>query len=183
MSISTAPAAQLDALARATRSEYGTLGLRQIRRTDPASFQWVETYDRKGHLLAETDPMTNTTSYTYDLSNNLTKITDASSNVRNFTYDGMNRRLTAEDLHASGDGTYGTSTFTYDNAGNLTQKVDPKSQTVNYTYDALNRPLTEDYTGNAGTEITYAYDNCSNGKGQRRCNPGSSSGARYAPQR
>jgi YD repeat-containing protein len=46
-------------------------------------------------------------SYTYDLNNNLTKVNDASSNVRNFTYDGMNRRLTAEDLHASGDSTYG----------------------------------------------------------------------------
>jgi YD repeat-containing protein len=107
-----------------------------------------------------------TTTYAFDLKSNLATITDALGNIRVFTYDGMNRRLTSQDLHASSDGTYGTTTYTYDDAGNLTQKVDPIGQTVNYTYDSLNRPLTEDYTGNAGTEITYAYDTCANGKGR-----------------
>ena len=36
---------------------------------------------------------------------------------------------------------------------------------VNRTYDALNRMLTEDYTGQAGTEITNTYDSCTNGIG------------------
>jgi RHS repeat-associated protein len=107
-----------------------------------------------------------TTTYAYDFKNNLTKVTDASGNIRNFTYDGLNRRLTAEDLHAVGDATFGTTTYAYDLAGNLTQKVDPKLQTVNYTYDALNRPLTEDYTGQSGTEMSYTYDSCTNGIGQ-----------------
>jgi YD repeat-containing protein len=107
-----------------------------------------------------------TTTYAWDLNGSLTKLTDASGNVRNFTYDGLGRRLTAEDLHASGDGTFGSWTYSYDPASNLTQKVDPKSQTINLTYDALNRPLTEDYTGQAGTEVTYLYDSCANGKGR-----------------
>jgi YD repeat-containing protein len=107
-----------------------------------------------------------TTTYAWDLNGSLTKITDASGNVRNFTYDGLGRRLTAEDLHASGDGTFGSWTYSYDAASNLTQKVDPKSQTTNFTYDSLNRPLTEDYTGQAGTEVTYLYDLCANGKGR-----------------
>ena len=106
-----------------------------------------------------------TTTYTYDAANNLTNITDGASNVRNFTYDGLARRLSAQDLHASADATYGAWTYVYDDADNMTQQTDPKSQVVNRTYDALNRPLTEDYTGLAGTEVTYTYDTCRNGKG------------------
>src|SRR5262249_9184307 len=87
------------------------------------------------------------TKYTYNGLNALTKITDASGNVRNFTYDGLGRRLTAEDLHAPSDATFGTWTYTYDDAGNLTQVVDPKSQTINRTYDDLNRISTESLSG------------------------------------
>jgi RHS repeat-associated protein len=108
---------------------------------------------------------TNSTLYTYNGLGNLTNITDASGNVRNFTYDGLSRRLTAQDLHSTGDGTYGSYSYTYDDSNNLTQKVDPKSQTVNYSYDDINRPLTEDYTGANGTEVSYVYDSCLNGVG------------------
>ena len=109
---------------------------------------------------------TYTTTYAYDLNNNLTNLTDALGNVRNFTYDGLSRRLTAQDLHASGDGTFGTWTYSYDDSSNLTQTVDPNSQTVNYTYDDLNRVLTENYTGSSGTEQSYAYDFCLLGIGK-----------------
>jgi YD repeat-containing protein len=107
-----------------------------------------------------------TTTYTWDLNKNLTKITDALGNVRNFTYDGLGRRLTAEDLHAVGDGTFGSWSYGYDAAGNQTTLTDPKSQTINYSYDALSRKKTEDYTGQSGTEITYTYDTCNDGKGR-----------------
>lgn len=108
---------------------------------------------------------TYTTTYEYNGLGKLKKITDNASNLRNFTYDGLGRRLTAEDLHASADGSYGTWTYTYDDTGNITQTVDPKSQTVNYTYDDINRTLTEDYTGVANTEVTYVYDTGTNGIG------------------
>lgn len=107
-----------------------------------------------------------TTSYEYNGNNKLTKITDAATNERNFTYDGLGRRLTAQDLHGAADGTYGTWTYTYDDAGNVSSVVDPKSQTVDFTYDDTNRVLTENYTGGAGTEISYAYDSCSEGVGR-----------------
>ena len=105
------------------------------------------------------------TLYSYDAAGNLTKITDANGNVRNFTYDGLARRLTAEDLHAPSDGTFGTWNYHYDLSGNIASTTDPKSQEIDYTYDALNRPLTEDYTGGAGTEISYTYDSCTDGIG------------------
>lgn len=106
------------------------------------------------------------TSYTYDALNNLTKITDALANVRNFVYDGLSRIVSSEDLHTVADTTFGSTTYAYDVKGNLTARVDPKGQTVNWTYDALDRVLTEDFTGDAGTEIQYSYDNCTDGKGR-----------------
>lgn len=106
------------------------------------------------------------TFYDWNLNNKLTKITDASGNIRNFTYDGLERRTSAQDLHAPADLTYGTWNYTYDNAGNLTQSVSPNAATVNYTYDDINRILTENYTGAPGTEIGHVYDTCTNGIGK-----------------
>jgi YD repeat-containing protein len=105
-----------------------------------------------------------TTTYTRDLNKSLTNITDALGNIRNFTYDGLGRRLSAQDLHASTDTTFGSWSFSYDAANNLTSQTDPKNQTTNFTYDVLNRKLTEDYTGQSGTEISYTYDTCNDGK-------------------
>jgi len=104
-----------------------------------------------------------TTNYVYDGNNNLMKLTDANGNVRDFAYDGLSRRTSAEDLHTA-TSTFGTWTYTFDAAGNLTKQKDPKNQTTNFTYDALNRPLTEDFTGGAGTEVSYGYDTCAYGK-------------------
>ena len=124
------------------------------------------TYDAFGRLsqVVEHNAGSNyTTAYTYDGADNLTKITDALSNIRNFTYDGLARRLTAQDLHASADGTFGTWLYEYDDAGNLASSTDPKSQRINYIYDNVNRALTEDYAGQAGVETSYSYDACTEG--------------------
>src|SRR5262249_34535348 len=106
------------------------------------------------------------TTYAWDLNKSLTKITDASGNVHNFPYDGLGRRLTAEDLHAVADGTFGTWTYAFDAAGNLSSSTDPKNQTINYTYDVLNRKVTEDYSGQVGIEVSNTYDTCTNGVGR-----------------
>ncbi|MFA6172021.1 MAG: RHS repeat-associated core domain-containing protein [Patescibacteria group bacterium] len=127
---------------------------------------YKDAYDNLIQVDEHNATSTYSTYYQYNLLGNLTKITDALSNIRNFTYDALGRRLTAQDLHASGDGTYGTWTYTFDDSGNLTSKLDPKNQTVNYTYDDLNRALTENYTGSAGTEVAYGYDTCTYGKGR-----------------
>ena len=61
---------QVDALGRSTATRYGVPGKRQITHIDPGSNSWIETYDRKGHILAQQDPLTNITSYTYDTNGN-----------------------------------------------------------------------------------------------------------------
>ncbi len=126
---------------------------------------YKDAYDRLVQV-GEHGSTTLTTSYNYNGRGDLTKITDALGNIRNFTYDGLGQRLSAEDLHASADATFGTWNYTYDASGNLISQTDPKNQTVNYIYDGLNRQLSEDYTGAAGTDKTYSYDACLNGKGR-----------------
>jgi RHS repeat-associated protein len=136
--------------------------------TDPEGSVKDLSSDAYGNLVQVVEhnaTSTYTTAYEWNGLRKLTKITDAEANVRNFTYDGLSRRLTAQDLHDAGDGTFGTWTYAYDDAGSMTSSTDPKSQTVTLTYDDLNRPLTEDYTGSAGTEVSYFYDACTDGKG------------------
>ena len=147
--------------------------------TTNTDYQWMTTTtdpdgnikdylkDAFGNLtnVIEHSSSIGTTTYAYDALNYLATSTDALGNVRHFTYDGLGRRLSAQDLHAVGDGTFGTWTYTYDDAGNNTSQSDPKSQVVNRTYDALNRMLAENYTGQVGTEVTYTYDSCTHGIG------------------
>lgn len=135
---------------------------RTVTTTDAEGNEKDFSYDTYGNLVevVEYGDGSYTTEYEYDGNRNLTKITDAENNIRNFTYDGLSRRLTAEDIHDAGDGTFGTWTYVYDDAGNLISQIDPRSQTITFTYDDVNRVLTEDYAGQGGTEITYAYDSC-----------------------
>ncbi|MDB5255022.1 MAG: hypothetical protein JWL92_398 [Candidatus Nomurabacteria bacterium] len=150
--------------------------------TDPNSNvkkYYADAYSNLVKIEEINGASTYTTNYTWNLNKNLMNIADALGNVRNFIYDGLGRRLMAEDLHASSDTTFGTWSYAYDNAGNMTQSVSPKAATTNYTYDDTNRVLTEDYTGAVGTEITYAYDTCTQGIG-KLCTVTMSSGANTA---
>ncbi len=125
--------------------------------------------DARGQIISVVEHIATTTSthvYEYNGLGNLTKLTEEGGALRNFTYDGLGQRLTAEDLHGSSDTSFGTWTYTYDAALNLSTRLDPKSQLVSYTYDDINRVTSEDYNGQAGIEMTYAYDTCTNGKGK-----------------
>lgn len=147
--------------------------------TDTNNKQKVNEYDAYGRLKAVveiTGAGNYRTEYTYNSNNNLISLTDALGNTRAFTYDGLGNRLTAQDLHASGDGTFGSWTFLYDLNNNLATSTNPKNQTVLYAYDELDRPLSENFTGQAGTEAVYVYDSCTKGIG-RLCQATRSSSA------
>lgn len=115
-----------------------------------------------------------TTQYTYDRSGHLLSITDASGNVRAFTYDVLGRRLSAQDLHASGDGTFLSIDYGYDANNNLLSETRSDGSSITYTYDAIDRPLTTNENGT--TTHTIAYDSCTVGVGR----PCSDSGAGYS---
>ena len=136
--------------------------------TDPRGVEKTTERDAEGRLVSITEhegTSTFLTIYTYDPAGNLTTITDALGNLRHFTYDGLGRHLTAEDLHAPADITFGTWSFTYDEASNLVSRTDPRGDTTVWVYDDLNRPLMENVLSDPNAQVSYTYDLCPNGIG------------------
>ncbi len=107
-----------------------------------------------------------TTNYVYDNRNLLTGLTDALGNVRSFAYNNAGWITNSEDLHASGDSSFGSTSWTYDANGNRLVETKPNGANDTRTYDQLDRVSTIDGSGTAGTDYTFVYDNCTNGKGQ-----------------
>ena len=163
----------IDALGRATQTRYGVPGKRQITRLDPATNSWIETYDRKGRILAQTDPLTNTTSYTYDDAGNRTSITEPLGWQTFFGYDARAnviartnalREITRWGFHSffnkatnEIDPLGWTNSYVIDSAsGNLLRHYDDLGTLVSYTYASNGLVLT---STDANTNITrFAYD-------------------------
>lgn len=99
------------------------------------------------------------TQYGYDAHDNLTSVVDPNNGNTTYLYDDLDNLLSQTSPDT------GTSIFTHDAAGNVRTRLDAKGQSITYSYDALNRvsfidaPSTEN-------DITYTYDNCSNGAGR-----------------
>ena len=170
----------VDALGRATRTEYNVPANRQIRNTDAAGFQWLETYDRKGHILAQQDPLANTTSYTYDGLGNRTSMTEPLGWTMLFGYDDRAnvvartnalgevtswtihsffnkaiQQFTPQPPDANGWTTW-TNFYAYDAGGNLTNHSDALGSLVRYTYTTNGLVLTS--TDANGNVSRFGYD-------------------------
>ncbi len=171
---------QVDALGRATRTEYDEPQTWQMRHTDPATFQWIESYDRKGHVLAQQDPLGNTTSFTYDANGNRTSITEPLGWTTSFGYDNnanviartnalgevttwvfddrLNKpleQITPQPPDENG-WTAWTNFYTYDAAGNLTNHSDAIGTLVSYTYSTNGLVLAS--TDANGNVTRFGYD-------------------------
>lgn len=121
---------QVDALSRSNRTRYGVSGKRQITRIDPTGHSWVDTYDRKGHVIASQDPLTNITRFTYDTFGNRTSITEP------LGY---------------------TTTFGYDERSNKTSQTNELGQITRWAFHPFfNRPIRE--TNSAGWVTHYSID-------------------------
>jgi RHS repeat-associated protein len=122
---------EVDAIGRSTGTQYNVPQIWQMLHADAAGFQWVETYDHNGHLLAQSDPLGNTTSYSYDTNGNRTSITSPLG---------------------------WTTTFSYDNRANVLTRTNAFGEPTTWTYHSFfNKPLTE--TDALGNTTTYTYDN------------------------
>ena len=149
---------EVDAIGRATVLEYGVPGKRQIRHPDPSTNQWVETYDRRGHILVQEDPLHNKTSYTYDDRGNRTSIPEPLGFTTYFGYDDRAnviartnalgeishwlfhsffnkaiQEITPQPVDANGWTTW-TNFYAYDERGNLTNPSDALGSLVRYAY-------------------------------------------------
>jgi len=96
--------------------------------------------------------------YGYDTLNNLTTVNQGVQ-TRTFTYNSLSRLLSATNPES------GTINYSYAANGNLTSKVDARTITTTYTYDALDRIVTSNYSDST-PDVTYYYDNLTNGKGR-----------------
>ncbi len=163
---------QLDALSRATATRYGVPGKRQITRIDPGTNSWIETYDRKGHILSQQDPLNNVTSYAYDTNGNRISIAEPLGWTTSFGYD--SRANVVAHTNALGEITRWafhpffnkavqeinalgwTNFYAYDAGGNLTNHSDALGSLVRYTYSTNGLVLTS--TDANGNTSQFAYD-------------------------
>jgi len=165
----------VDALNRSTVTRFGIPGNRQITRIDGETNSWIETYDRKGHILAQQDPLTNITSYAYDANGNRISVTEPLGWQTTYGFDSRANviaqtnalgEVTRRTLHpffnkvtSETDPTGWTTVSTLENnTGNLLGQSDALGTLVSYTYrtnglvdtftDANGRVTRFDYNGN-----------------------------------
>jgi RHS repeat-associated protein len=140
----------VDALNRSTQTAYVVSGNRQITRTDPGGFAWVENYDRKGRVISRTDPLTNTVAYAYDDRGNVSNVTEPLGWKTYFAYDERSNRIAQTNelgqitrwvyhsffnkpIEAINPLNWSTH-FEYDAAGNLTRSFDDLGTLSSATY-------------------------------------------------
>ena len=138
------------------------------------------TYDANGNLTSITDPLNRQTLNTYDALNRLSQNTDASNGQTRYGYNGLDqltqvidpKNLTTQysrdglnNLNQQTSPDTGITGYSYDAAGNVLTRTDAKGQIATYTYDALNRVTSISYTGAPAQNISYTYDQGTNGLG------------------
>ncbi len=116
-------------------------------------------YDSLNRLIKIIQPGNIVTTYTYDKRGNLTSVTDANGNTTTYEYNLQNGQIKTISPDT------GTTTYTYDLNGNLKTKTDAEGITITYSYDIANRLLQISFPDTT-QNITYTYDNCTNGKGR-----------------
>ena len=110
-----------------------------MTRIDPAANSWLETYDRKGHLLAQQDPLANITSYTYDTNGNRISITEPLGGHYLMNYGPRNERILEQNQDTN------RWTYAYDELLRLKQQTDPNGTTRTPTFDNAGRVLFIDF--------------------------------------
>ncbi|NQU22393.1 MAG: hypothetical protein HQ567_14030 [Candidatus Nealsonbacteria bacterium] len=121
---------QVDALSRERGIQYGVPDTRSKTLTDAEGHDWVDTFDRKGHLISTKTPLGYETTYEYD--------------------EFGNRVSTTEPLGWR-------TTYAFDERSNKTAQTNALGQVRAWTYHTLfNAPLTE--TDPADWTRHYTYD-------------------------
>ena len=160
-----------DALGNATSLEYGVPGNRQIRTTDAEGFQWIDTYDRDGRVIAQRDPLAHETHYAYDAQGNRTATTDPNGNTTRLGYDERGNiiaqtnalgEITRRTFHPFFNKPSGqtnalgwVTSFQYDAAGNLINMSDDLGRVLSCTYTTNGLALTATDANGHTTANTY----------------------------
>ena len=163
-----------DALSRTNTVEYDKPTRRQVRTTDAASKQWVDTFDRKGRLLCRADPLGNTATFVYDARGNVISRTEPLGSQTSMAYDdrsnliaetnalGLVRRWIIHPIYNKPvetiDPLNWSTYFVYDTAGNVVSNFDSLGTLARSTCCSNGLPETAtDGNGNT-TRFTYTPD-------------------------
>jgi RHS repeat-associated protein len=128
--------------------------------TDSLNRVTTTTYDALDRALTSTDAKGAITQIAYDVGNHVIKVTDPRGLITTYIYDGFGQPWAQSSPES------GTSSVNYSIYGQRIGLTRASGQITNYTYDALGRISTAGPTVVPGSQTqTFAYDNCSNGKG------------------
>jgi RHS repeat-associated protein len=145
-----------------TYTEYGYDAAGNITSVkNPENHTTTYGYDALNRLETVTQPETIITRYDYNSHDDLIKVTDANDNITTYTYDDMGWvvKIVSPDT--------GVTTFAYDEVGNIIQKRDANGNTIVYLYDDLNRLTNVNFPDPTQQNVTYTYDERTNGNGHR----------------
>ena len=127
--------------------------------TSPNGVTTSYDYDSLNRLRRVTEPGETVTQYAYDGHDNLTSVVDAEKNTTSYLYDDFGRLIRTDSPDTN------ITSYHYDEADNLISKTDAMGIQTAYQYDALNR-LTEIQYPDSSQNVTYIYDEFSNGLGR-----------------
>ena len=125
--------------------------------TDPRGNGTGQTFDALNRLIQTAAPLSITTSYGYDARNNTVSVTDPNAALTTYVCDGL------DDLIETVSPDSGTSIYVTDATGNRTSKTDARGVVTNYTYDLLSRVTSKTFPAYAAENVTYTYDETTNG--------------------
>ncbi|NYZ66288.1 RHS repeat protein [Endozoicomonas sp. SM1973] len=125
--------------------------------TNPRNYKTSQAFDGLNRLVEITDALNQVTQLKYDSQDNLTQVTDPRGVATTYQYDGLGR-LVKEISPSSGE-----TVYSHDAVGNLTEKTDGRGRITRYRYDALNRLTQRIYPSTPTLNVTYLYDDTSDG--------------------
>ena len=165
------------AIVRQQSALFDELG-RLMRSIGAAGQQTLPRYDRTDNLTQVQDPRGGLFGYAYDALQNLASLTDQAGGSVTLTRDGQGavaaysdpRGLTTayvrngfgEIIQESGPDV-GTTVILRDERGLATQITDPRGVVTTLTYDAAGRLVQQAYPADPTQNVTYFYDDTSNG--------------------
>ncbi|MBU1640984.1 MAG: RHS domain-containing protein [Proteobacteria bacterium] len=126
---------------------------------DPLGRIYSYGYDLNGRRTSTEEPGLVITNYGYDNAGNLIKVTDAENKDTTYDVDDLGRVLASHSPDA------GTISFSYTEAGQLAAKTDAMGVTTSYSYDVAGRRTGIIYA-DTSQNVTYTYDQGTNGKGR-----------------
>ncbi|MES9944477.1 MAG: RHS repeat-associated core domain-containing protein [Candidatus Thiodiazotropha sp.] len=145
-----------------TDYQYDPAGNRisQTEQGDVTTAETLLNHDGLKRLTTLTNPLQHLIQFEYDAQGNVSAVTDQRANTTGYVYDGFDNLI----QQTSPDS--GTTTYYYDEAGNRSRQVDARGVEIIYDYDLLNRVTGIRYPTDPEQNVSFTYDEGSNGLGR-----------------